>query len=298
MLDHALACGITHFDAARAYGFGRTEGILGEFLRGKRAQVTVATKSGLQPPAGLGGNRWVIDAAKKVLTPFPALLRRAKRRGESASRRNFSSEAAVESLHASLRELGTDYVDLLLLHEATLADAASEDLIAALEKQVAAGKVRSLGVASDFRRIGPDAGSLPGAYQAVQFNDNAGERNLERLMDPASKAVITHSVFKPAPGVANAARARPQAVSEWSAKIGADLGDKTIVGALLLQYALEANQAGVVLFSSMSAARVASNVKAAESPVFSKGQVSQFLEFIDEILSGDAAVEVPRANAS
>jgi aryl-alcohol dehydrogenase-like predicted oxidoreductase len=50
MLERAFALGITHFDVARAYGFGRAEGILGKFLRGRRDQVTVATKLGLQPP--------------------------------------------------------------------------------------------------------------------------------------------------------------------------------------------------------------------------------------------------------
>ena len=50
-LETAFAEGITHFDVARAYGFGRAEGILGEFLLGKRDQVTVATKFGIQPPS-------------------------------------------------------------------------------------------------------------------------------------------------------------------------------------------------------------------------------------------------------
>ena len=50
MLERAFALGITHFDVARAYGFGRAEGILGKFLRGRRDQVTVATKLGLHPP--------------------------------------------------------------------------------------------------------------------------------------------------------------------------------------------------------------------------------------------------------
>src|SRR6476469_451778 len=69
ILDQAFALGITHFDVARAYGFGRAEYILGEFLRGKRDRVTVATKFGLVPPSGIGGNRRVIDLAKRILSP-------------------------------------------------------------------------------------------------------------------------------------------------------------------------------------------------------------------------------------
>src|SRR5712671_714997 len=80
ILEHAFAHGITHFDVARAYGFGRAEGILGDFLRDKRPRVTVATKFGIQPPSGIAGNRWIIDVAKKILGPFPSLLRHAKHR--------------------------------------------------------------------------------------------------------------------------------------------------------------------------------------------------------------------------
>ena len=61
---------------------------------------------------------------------------------------------AIRSLETSLRELHTDYVDLLLLHEATLADAASKPLIDALQEQVARGTVRAFGVASDFHKLG------------------------------------------------------------------------------------------------------------------------------------------------
>ena len=41
--------GITLFDTARNYGFGGAEALLGEFLRGKRAQAIVATKFGINP---------------------------------------------------------------------------------------------------------------------------------------------------------------------------------------------------------------------------------------------------------
>jgi len=85
----------------------------------------------------------------------------------------FAPEAAIRSLETSLRELGTDYLDLLLLHEATLANAAGEPLLEALEKEVAKGTIRHIGVASDFRKLEENDGSLPARYEVVQFNDNA-----------------------------------------------------------------------------------------------------------------------------
>ena len=41
--------GITVFDTARSYGFGEAEGVLAEFLRGKREQAVVMTKFGILP---------------------------------------------------------------------------------------------------------------------------------------------------------------------------------------------------------------------------------------------------------
>jgi aryl-alcohol dehydrogenase-like predicted oxidoreductase len=112
VLEHAFSPGITHFDVARAFGFGRAEGILREFLRQKRHEVTftMTTKFGIEPPSGLAGNVGVINALKKALRRFPGLLRQAKNRGAAIVKAGiFTQEAAIRSLETSLGELGTDY---------------------------------------------------------------------------------------------------------------------------------------------------------------------------------------------
>jgi D-threo-aldose 1-dehydrogenase len=298
ILEHAFSLGITHFDVARAYGFGRAEGILGEFLQGKRKRVTVATKFGIQPPSGLAGNRWIIGLAKKVLGPFPGLLRRAKQRGSTMVQANvFSPNAAIHSLETSLRELGTDYVDVLLLHEAALADAASEPLIEALSQQVTRGLVRCLGVASDFNQLGGDADLLPDAYQVVQFDDNALRGNLRTLQHHERRALITHSIFQPAVPLREAIHAHPAIVKKFPAQMNFDLADPVVVGSLLLHYALWSNPTGIVLFSSSDPARVAANVRDAESPAYDGVQLSVFVKFVNEILSARSGSE-PAAAAS
>ena len=152
-LEHAFASGITHFDVARLYGFGRAEGILAEFIRNKRDQITVATKFGFALPNSLASNPRLITLAKKILGPFPALLRHAKKRGSAAVKGGaFTPELAIESLETSLRELGTDYIDILFLHEATLNDATNQSLIDMLQQQIQKGTIRSVGVASDFEK--------------------------------------------------------------------------------------------------------------------------------------------------
>src|ERR1700752_864886 len=248
ILEHAFSLGITHFDVARAYGFGRAEGILAQFLRGRRERVTVTTKFGFQMPSGLAGNPRLINAAKRLLGPFPALLRRAQQRGSAMVKAGaFSPEAAVQSLEASLRALQTDYIDILLLHEATLADAASEPLIATLHDQVKRGTIRHLGIGSAFYKLDANADHLPAAYETVQFDDNAQSRNLSKLANRDPRLLISHSIFKPAALLRAAAIAFPEAARESSRLIGADLTDPSVIASLLLHYARRSNSEGIVL---------------------------------------------------
>jgi aryl-alcohol dehydrogenase-like predicted oxidoreductase len=105
-LDH----GFTHFDTAPYYGFGIGEQELGRFLRDRRRLVTVTTKVGLYPPGGLHPNTgpvWTRKLAGKVLPPFSRALV------------DWSIAAASKSLDRSLRRVGTDQIDLLLLHNPT-----------------------------------------------------------------------------------------------------------------------------------------------------------------------------------
>jgi D-threo-aldose 1-dehydrogenase len=281
ILDHAYAEGITHFDVARAYGFGRAEGILGEFLKGKRDKVTVATKFGLQPPSGLAGNRRVIDFAKKILRPFPRLLRRAQQRGGAMVQGGFfNPQAAITSLETSLHELGTDYVDLLLLHEANLADAENQELIETLQQQVKRGTVHQIGIASDFAKI--EGHAFPPAYAVMQFDDNAAQRNLAKFQSRAN-SFITHSVFKPAHQLGQAITIQPEVARRYSPKVQGDLADSTILRSLLLLYALSANVNGCVLFASGNIAHIASNSRLADHS-YDPQLISVFLQFVDEIL--------------
>ncbi|MFE9204620.1 aldo/keto reductase [Micromonospora sp. NPDC007230] len=86
MVDAALDHGLTSFDTANGYAGGRSEQMLGEILRGRWDQVTVATKAGIYP-GDAGGH--------------PLLSRKGVR----------------ASLETSLRRLGTDRVDLFYLHQ-------------------------------------------------------------------------------------------------------------------------------------------------------------------------------------
>ncbi|MDQ7251571.1 aldo/keto reductase [Dongia sedimenti] len=116
LVDLCLDAGVTLFDTADVYSMGASETVLGEAIKGRRDQVLISTKTGL--PMG--------DARDQYGTA-PARLTKA-----------------VED---ALRRLGTDTIDLLQLH-AFDAHTPIEDVLAALDGLVKAGKLRHIGVSN------------------------------------------------------------------------------------------------------------------------------------------------------
>lgn len=113
VVDKAVEVGVTLFDTADIYGGGHSEEMLGKALGGRRHDVVIATKFGMK--AGEG--------------PFRS----------GASRRYI-----VAACEASLRRLGTDYIDLYQVHTPDPLTPI-EETMQALDDLVRAGKVRYLG---------------------------------------------------------------------------------------------------------------------------------------------------------
>ncbi|WP_448477228.1 aldo/keto reductase [Pseudoxanthomonas mexicana] len=116
MIDLSLDAGLTFFDTADVYSDGASESILGEALRGRRDRVIFSSKTGL-------------------------------RLGEGANDAGTSRLRLLKAVDASLKRLGTDYLDLLQLH-AFDAMTPIEETLSTLDDLVRAGKVRYLGVSN------------------------------------------------------------------------------------------------------------------------------------------------------
>lgn len=112
----ALDDGVTFVDAADVYSGGRSEEILGRALRGRRDQVVVATKFG---------------------NPM----------GEDPNQRGASRRWIVRAVEASLRRLGTDWIDLYQVHRPDPSTDIDETL-GALSDLIRAGKVRAIGTST------------------------------------------------------------------------------------------------------------------------------------------------------
>ncbi len=117
VVSAAIDAGITLFDTADVYGSrGGSETTLGQALRGRRDQVVLATKFGMDM-AGANGPDWGVRGSRRYI------------------------RLAVEN---SLRRLGTDWIDLYQMH-APDPLTPIEETLAALSELVAEGKVRYIG---------------------------------------------------------------------------------------------------------------------------------------------------------
>jgi aryl-alcohol dehydrogenase-like predicted oxidoreductase len=278
LLREAFDAGITHFDVARLYGLGQAESILGEFLRAvPRDRVTVATKFGLDPPVALASRPALLRFGKRVLRFLPGLRAMAHRTvGSQRPAPRYSIDDAMRSLETSLKELGSEYVDLLLLHEADLADASGSELLDHLEREVRAGRIRAYGVASHTSRLGWNLAAFPPGHAVFQFNNAAVDAEIARLEGTADKLLITHSALAPLKDLRSAMAEREAFVREWSIKIDADLADERVVAQLLMDYALHSNDRGVVLFSTMRDDHLRENVRRALGSQHSVEQTTLF----------------------
>ncbi len=116
LLDICLEAGICMFDSADVYSNGLAEEILGKALAGRRDQVIISTKGTFTTgpgPNDVGSSRYHLTAA----------------------------------VEASLRRLGTDYIDLYQLH-AFDALTPVEEVLRTLDELVRAGKIRYIGVSN------------------------------------------------------------------------------------------------------------------------------------------------------
>jgi aryl-alcohol dehydrogenase-like predicted oxidoreductase len=161
--------GITLFDTARSYGFGEAEGVLGEFLQGKRDRAIVATKYGIPPQRQSAVKRMALGAARSAFK-VPGVRGLVRGKGtKAAAPGQFSAVGLRESVETSLRELRTDYVDILFLHEATEAVLHDVELMSALDGLLSSGKVLRVGLYAGAEVIDAAIETAPQGISAAQY---------------------------------------------------------------------------------------------------------------------------------
>lgn len=115
-IRRARELGVTFFDTADSYGFGRSESLLGIVLSRRRQDVVIATKVGVS------------------------------RDGDGKLIKDFSREHISHAVDGSLKRLRTDYIDLYQLHNPTLDELRRDDIHEAMDRLQEVGKIRYWGV--------------------------------------------------------------------------------------------------------------------------------------------------------
>ena len=168
ILDRAAAGGITFLDTADVYPLGgtaetvgRTEEILGRWLKGRRHSLIVATKGF----GATGPNPWDVGLSRKHL---------------------------LDAIDASLRRLGTDYVDLYQLHHPD-PNTPIDETLGALDAIVTSGKARYVGCSNlpaweTARALGRSDVLRVARFASVQPRYNLLFRQVERELFPLCAA--------------------------------------------------------------------------------------------------------------
>ena len=126
----ALDNGITLIDTAPSYGWGHSEHIIGEAIKGRRDNVVIASKCGVWWKDQRGSSNGIKDGKEVTVSLRPDTI-----------------QIEVED---SLKRLGTDYIDLLQCHKPSIPpeETPIEETMECLMNLKHQGKIRAIGVSN------------------------------------------------------------------------------------------------------------------------------------------------------
>jgi 1-deoxyxylulose-5-phosphate synthase len=167
IMDTAADAGVTFLDTANVYPLGggearvgRTEEIVGRWLKGKRERFVLATKA----VGKMGPSPWDQGASRKHL---------------------------LDAIDASLKRLDTDYVDLYQLHSDD-GETPLDETLEALDVIVRSGRARYIGVSNFLayrlaRALGRADALRTGRFVSIQPRYNLLFRQIERELLPLAE---------------------------------------------------------------------------------------------------------------
>jgi len=167
LMDAAFEAGIDHFDTADAYGGGRSERTIGEWMRRRGARPTITSKTFNPMDAG----------ADHGLAP----------------------ERIARQLDSSLERLGVESIDVYLAHESD-PEVPIAETVGAFEDLQSAGKIRAYGV-SNFEAAQLEAALAAGRPEAIQNEYSLLARGDEAGVLPlCERDQVAYLVFSPLAG--------------------------------------------------------------------------------------------------
>jgi aryl-alcohol dehydrogenase-like predicted oxidoreductase len=259
--------------------------VLGEFLQGKRDQAVVATKFGLAPQQQSALKRAALPLVRAALK-MPGVRGVLHKGGSSEHKRSgvFTVEGLRTSLEESLRQLRTDRVDVLFLHEATAAAVHQHDLMAELDAIVQAGKVLRVGLYADAGVIAEGIANGPSTLSAMQFGANAFDPMVAGFTahNPRSMFLIANHPF----GGTQRVKRTQAILSAMSAdeKVTAELRQKLrntdwqAVTEAIFGMVLDGTETHALVLSMMDTDHLRTNARAVEQNRFSTAELGLMRE--------------------
>ncbi len=160
-LRHAFDQGINFYDTAMGYGNGHSEQLIGKAFKNDREKVVIASK--ISPKTMI----WPVKDSDPISETFPA-------------------DWIIQCTENTLRNLGSDYLDVQQLHAWTNAYVEQTEWLEALQKLKQQGKIRAFGVsANDWDPYGTVNLARTGWIDTVQVIYNIFEQRPEEQLFPA-----------------------------------------------------------------------------------------------------------------
>jgi aryl-alcohol dehydrogenase-like predicted oxidoreductase len=156
-IERALDLGVTLLDTADMYGFGANEELVGRAIKGRRDEVTLATKFAIERRTG--------DPTFRAVNNEPAYIKKA--------------------VQASLTRLGVDHIDLYYMHRYNSATPVEES-VGAMGELVQAGLVRYLGL-SEVRADVLRRAEATHPISALQSEHSLWTRHIEAEILPTAR---------------------------------------------------------------------------------------------------------------
>jgi D-threo-aldose 1-dehydrogenase len=268
-LEAAWAAGIRAFDTAPHYGVGLSEQRIGRFLAGRpREEFVVSTKVGRRLVPATGD----VEGAEGFYgTPQQARVR------------DYSRDGALAALEASLRRLGTDRIDIALIHDPDdHAEQALDGAYAALDQLRSEGTIRAVGVGMNqapllewfVERADLDCVLVAGRYSLL---DTAAADSLFPACQRRGVAVLAAGVFNsgiladPRPGVTYDYAAAPAGLIDRAQRIRAVCARYGMpIGAAAIRFVLRHPAVTAVVIGARNATEVTENVSYLAAPVLAE----------------------------
>ena len=174
ILNAVLDEGINFIDTANDYG--KSEEYIGRYLAHRRAEYVLATKCGC------------------------TVVRKDEHTDDTPH--VWTKENLFRGLHESLERMKTDYVDIMQLHNPSVEQCESGDLVSVLQEMKAQGKVRWIGISSTNPHLETYIGW--GVFDTFQIPYSALEREHEELIQKAADSgagvIVRGGVSRGEPG--------------------------------------------------------------------------------------------------